>query len=196
MLSMDSNSHHRANHQAQSSTSGFLGQTTASPAPCTTECHAPFSTNASVVSTDCASSSVRYVSPASSASGSLLMPLNGSCHDRLSLSMVSEHSTKRGRDDCSDSEEDNNHKSAGLPKKTREHNYIVPRSIPETFTSAMGSLAARSVFGCNTDTGGGSNMRVHIRRQLSGSGLDPFLGGGDDSMEVDTEASRPRSMSL
>jgi hypothetical protein len=40
------------------------------------------------------------------------------------------------------------------------------------------------------------NLRVHLRRQLSGGQLDPFLGGDHDEMDVEAADSRPRSMSF
>lgn len=75
------------------------------------------------------------------------------------------------------------------PKRNRLNAYHAPRIVPKSFTSTMGSLAAG---------GGGhekSGLRVHNRRQLSGSKLDEYLGD-HDSMDVDTTEAKPRSMSF
>jgi len=114
----------------------------------------------------------------------------------LFSSKASDHS-KRGRDD---SESDGTYSCStettvpiALSKRTRDISYIAPRKIPNTFTSAVGSLAVSSM-----GSGGGTldrNRRVSFRRQLSGSKVESFLGGDHDAMDVETET-RPRSMSF
>lgn len=79
----------------------------------------------------------------------------------------------------------------GRAKRTRPNNYIAPRVVPTTFTSAMGSLVKN---GASTGSEK-SNSRVQLRRQLSGGNLDAYLGS-DDGMEVDIPEQRPRSMSF
>ncbi len=65
----------------------------------------------------------------------------------------------------------------GTPtKKKRSNNYVAPKKIPLTFNSQVAA--------------GG------LRRQLSSSKIETFLSSGDDGMDVEVEASRPRSMSL
>jgi hypothetical protein len=72
--------------------------------------------------------------------------------------------------------------SQPVSKKSRENTYIAPRKVPKSLISSMGSLA------------GGPGL---MRRQLSGSNIDPYLGD-HDSMDVESAAdsSRPRSMSF
>jgi hypothetical protein len=89
-------------------------------------------------------------------------------------------------------------------KRSRLATYTPPRQVPKnTFLSAMGSLAVAGAgangppsAAANGDGGGGA-ARVPVRRQLSGSKLEGFLGN-HDCMEVDesTDATRPRSMSF
>jgi hypothetical protein len=90
-------------------------------------------------------------------------------------------------------------------KRSRLATYTPPRQVPKnTFLATMGSLAvaAASVPPSSAGIGAatsnnGSVARVPIRRQLSGSKLEGFLGN-HDSMEVDESAdgTRPRSMSF
>ena len=68
-------------------------------------------------------------------------------------------------------------------KRSRGNTYIAPHKIPPSFTGAMGTLAP--------------HPHGKLRRQLSGSKLDGFLGSGDkDDMDVDMGDTRPRSMSF
>lgn len=123
-----------------------------------------------------------------------------------SISAVSDHSIKRFRNDSESS--DVSSYSICQPaqqqatKKSRGNAYVAPRKVPKSFVSEVGSLAAATVAqdtrGLNstgTSTLGSSMMRVHLRRQLSGGKLDPFLGD-HDAMDVDASDSRPRSMSF
>lgn len=71
----------------------------------------------------------------------------------------------------------------GTPtKKKRSNNYVAPKKIPLTFNSQVGAATAAAAGG--------------LRRQLSSSKIETFLSSGDDSMDVEVETSRPRSMSL
>ena len=96
-------------------------------------------------------------------------------------------------------------------KKNRPNTYIAPRKVAHNFLAAMGSLAANSQQQRPAaDSATMGFQRVPLRRQLSASKLDPFLSrhshhGGSDSMmmmtmddtnDMETEASRPRSMSF
>jgi hypothetical protein len=77
-------------------------------------------------------------------------------------------------------------------KRSRCNNYEAPREVKPSLLTAMGSLV-----------GGGDSklgIRVPLRRRLSGSAIDAFLGGSDN-MEMDQPSesaanSRPRSMSF
>jgi hypothetical protein len=95
-------------------------------------------------------------------------------------------------------------------KKSRGNAYIASRPVTKSFNSTMGSLVgltpcistnasststSSSVTACASNLSNNPNLRVHMRRQLSGSQLDPFLGDHDD-MEVEAADSRPRSMSF
>lgn len=82
-------------------------------------------------------------------------------------------------------------------KRRRAANYVPPRQVPKTVTSSMGSVAARGALGGGT--AGATNLRVHLRQQLSGSNLMEFLGNHDDKMDVAEDSAhdqRPRSMSF
>jgi hypothetical protein len=103
-------------------------------------------------------------------------------------------------------------------KRTRWNSYIAPRQIDSsTYTSQVGSLVVvpnSNGISNGGDGGGGLGSaqqqqqppqqppygtairQVGLRRQLSSSKIEAFLSGGDDSMDVDTEAVRPRSMSF
>eukprot|EP00980_Cylindrotheca_fusiformis_P025348 scaffold13478_cov132-Cylindrotheca_fusiformis.AAC.41 len=77
-------------------------------------------------------------------------------------------------------------------KRSRSNKYKAPREIKPSILSATGSLVG----------GVGPNMftRVPLRRQLSGSAIDAFLGVAD-SMDTDNPSDpagidRPRSMSF
>jgi hypothetical protein len=82
-------------------------------------------------------------------------------------------------------------------KKSRVNTYIAPRAAAKpSLIATLGSL----VGGPTGATGAASskshpNLRVHLRKQLSGGQLDPFLGD-HDSMDVETAENRPRSMSF
>lgn len=77
-------------------------------------------------------------------------------------------------------------------KRSRPNKYEAPREVKPSILSAMGSLV-----------GGGDSksfVRVPLRRQLSGSAIDAFLGASD-KMDMDQPAqpagtNRPRSMSF
>ena len=96
-------------------------------------------------------------------------------------------------------------------KKSRANNYIASRPVTKSLISTMGSLvgpphsvmtSSRSTSTSSSATTSASNLssnpdlRVHLRRQLSGGQLDPFLGGDHDEMDVEPADSRPRSMSF
>lgn len=74
-------------------------------------------------------------------------------------------------------------------KRSRSNNYQPPRQVPPSVTSAMGSLVGGSTQH--------NPLSVQLRRQLSGSRLDQYIGN-HDRMEVDavTSLQRPRSMSF
>ena len=92
--------------------------------------------------------------------------------------------------------------SSSPTKRNRPNTYIAPRKVPQTFLSAMGSLANNSTRPADSS----GFQRVPMRRQLSASKLDPYLSrhshhGGDNNMmlddtDMDMEATRPRSMSF
>lgn len=73
------------------------------------------------------------------------------------------------------------------PKKLRNNTYMAPRCLPPTFTSQTGSLVVAN--------NGNDPRQVGFRRQLSTSKIEVFLGD-HDAMDVDTETTRPRSMSF
>mmetsp|Transcript_24954 Transcript_24954/g.58126 ORF Transcript_24954/g.58126 Transcript_24954/m.58126 type:complete len:177 (+) Transcript_24954:135-665(+) len=80
--------------------------------------------------------------------------------------------------------------SSNRGKKKRSNEYRPPTKVPATFTSVLGSLV-----------GGGANQTnssVQMRRNLSGTQLDQFLGNEKDAMEDDTfdAPMRERSMSF
>ena len=79
-------------------------------------------------------------------------------------------------------------------KRRRNASYVPPREIPKTLISSVGSLAAAAAAPRGAP---GSNLRMGLRQQLSGSNLMEFLGR-DDDMEVEDQAheTRPRSMSF
>jgi hypothetical protein len=98
-------------------------------------------------------------------------------------------------------------------KKSRANNYIASRPVTKSLISTMGSLAgpppcvststrsdsnstSSSATACASNLSNNPNLRVHLRRQLSGGQLDPFLGGDHDDMDVEPADSRPRSMSF
>jgi hypothetical protein len=77
-------------------------------------------------------------------------------------------------------------------KRSRCNNYEAPREVKPSILTAMGSLVGEE----DSKLG----IRVPLRRRLSGSAIDAFLGGSDN-MEMDqpsesTATSRPRSMSF
>jgi hypothetical protein len=127
-----------------------------------------------------------------------IIPTNSVTVSSLSrLRHSSEHSTKRTRADSEEEEEEEaqvpmQQQMLLSPKKVRDNNYIAPRQVPNSLISSMGSLV-----GGSTSMGlQNNNLRVHMRRQLSGSQLDSFLGD-HDAMDVERPAeSRPRSMSF
>jgi hypothetical protein len=91
------------------------------------------------------------------------------------------------------------------PKKCRTNGYIAPRTVAKSFNSEIGSLAVTQNQQLQLNQQpqqyqfGQGNLRPHLRRQLSGSKIEAYLSiGGDhqDSMDVDGEGSRPRSMSF
>jgi hypothetical protein len=98
-------------------------------------------------------------------------------------------------------------------KKSRANDYIASRPVTKSLVSTMGSLVGPnpSVSTSSRSLGTGTsssatasasnlssnpNLRVHMRRQLSGGQLDPFLGGDHDEMDIEPADSRPRSMSF
>jgi hypothetical protein len=98
-------------------------------------------------------------------------------------------------------------------KKSRANNYIASRPVTKSLISTMGSLAgpppcvstntrsssesaSSSATAYASNLSSNPNLRVHLRRQLSGGQLDPFLGGDHDDMDVEPADSRPRSMSF
>lgn len=95
--------------------------------------------------------------------------------------------------------------SCALPssqqKRSRENKYVPPRKIPQTFTSVMGTLAVTSSSSASSSSGlvwgaTRAGKRVSLRRQLSGSNMEAFIGGDHDAMDVDNSETRPRSMSF
>jgi len=113
------------------------------------------------------------------------------------IGMHSSDHSKRGREDHSESSVDSTaaaplpvQPTLQSPKKTRNNAYIAPRTVPNSFISSMGTLVAPAAVP-------GSNLRVHMRRELSGGKIESFLGD-HDAMDVDTtsETTRPRSMSF
>lgn len=110
-------------------------------------------------------------------------------------SLSSSDSTKRGREDGANNTQHQDPVLAPpfLPpdKKSRANNYIAPHTYPNTFTSTMGTLVSS-----HASLNWSSSLRsVPLRRQLSGSQLESFLGDHDD-MDVDVSEQRPRSMSF
>lgn len=80
---------------------------------------------------------------------------------------------------------------ASSHKRSRPNHYQPPRQVPPSVTSAMGSLVGGSMQQ--------SNVSVQLRRQLSGSRLDQYIGNHDRMEEdntVGTASLRPRSMSF
>jgi hypothetical protein len=106
------------------------------------------------------------------------------CPSTNTLSVSSEHShIKRDRQDASTTPA-----VPTMAKRARSFNYRVPHTIPTTLISTMGTLAT-------TTTTSSSNLRVHLRKQLSGSKMEQFLGN-HDAMDVEPVETRPRSMSF
>lgn len=141
---------------------------------------------------------MNFVSPSSSATSTLS---TFSCHSHGTTK--SDHSVKRGRDqhesDSCVSDSDSFYQpppqqSSSPAKRTRQNAYIAPTQVdPKSLLSQMGSLAAAP----SSSTNNNSNLRVQFRRQLSGSNLESFfLGNSHDSMDVDTNDTRPRRMSF
>ena len=109
----------------------------------------------------------------------------------------SDHSKRGRREEQSESSDDSTapvQPALQSPKKTRCNTYIAPRTVPNSFINSMGTLVAPVPA---APSGGSSNLRVHMRRQLSGGKIESFLGD-HDAMDVDTtsESTRPRSMSF
>lgn len=67
-------------------------------------------------------------------------------------------------------------------KKSRSNQYAAPKIVKPSILTAMGSLV-----------GGGGLRDVPLRRQLSGSAIDAFLGG-HDNMETDQSSDHDKSM--
>jgi hypothetical protein len=96
-----------------------------------------------------------------------------------------------------------------LAKKSRNQYYIPPRQIPRSFVSQVGSLVVPkdtsassggihiSTHESNTNGSSVHPHRVGFRRQLSSSKIEALLSSVDhDSMDLDPETTRPRSMSF
>ena len=151
------------------------------------------------------SSPLHYVSPhySSDSSSTVFMPYtSSSSHSRTNNNdtAASEYG-KRSRDDVCTSF------VSTFKKRVRENAYLAPRSsTKKSLVSAVGTLASTSTMHVGNNNNNNDMMplsglvsdKVHHRKQLSGSGIEGFLGGGGDhdAMEVDVEATRPRSMSF
>lgn len=128
----------------------------------------------------------------------------------ISQSMTTSDHGKRGRDDEDTSSERFRHSSntmvsvpqsqqqdanSSFSKRSRENKYIAPRFIPQTVTSAMGTLtqsAHAPLFKSSSVT----DIRVDLRRQLSSSRIDSFISSKDqNSMDLDN-SERNRRMSF
>jgi hypothetical protein len=92
-----------------------------------------------------------------------------------------------------------------LAKKARNQYYIPPRQLPRSFASQVGSLVVPK--DCSSSSGGiiasthhdssANPHRIGFRRQLSSSKIEALLSSVDhDSMDLDPETTRPRSMSF
>jgi len=169
---------------------------------------------------------VHFISPTSSATSCLSTQSHSCGGSFATTGANSDHSNpKRGRDDSdSHSESGNSFQAAAVApppvaqshqqlheqqqqqqqqqpaaamKRTRANNYIAPKQVAKnSLLASMGSLAvpaAAAGFGGNNNDPAG--RRVQFRRQLSGSKLESFIGN-HDSMDVDKDESRPRSMSF
>ena len=107
--------------------------------------------------------------------------------------VVPQHSPSQGADDSA-------HSAHSSPcKKKRSNHYIAPREIAKTYNSEIGSLAAAAATQATQQQQGNNllgNMRLNLRRQLSGSKIESYLSNGcDEGMDID-DCSRPRSMSF
>ena len=85
-------------------------------------------------------------------------------------------------------------------KRSRSNLYMAPKQIPKnTFTSQVGSLVVNRQLQNPADKNDARQV-IGFRRQLSSSKIEAFLSANvndhDTDMEVDMEASRPRSMSF
>jgi hypothetical protein len=152
-----------------------------------------------------------YVSPASACPSA-------------SLSSASDHSVKRDRDDSHHIQLPLAPPAMSAAKRARSSEYRPAVKVPTTLISTMGTLAGcpqsvvmpMSAGGVSAAAaamvGGGSsspvtvaggmpavvvhsNLRVHLRRQLSGSKVEQFLGD-HDAMDIESADVRPRSMSF
>jgi hypothetical protein len=104
-----------------------------------------------------------------------------------SMPFISDHPEKRERDDGCNSTQHIPVARPSAQKKSRRNTYVAPRHVPATFTGQMGSLVVTKNIN--------DPRQVGFRRQLSSSKIEGFLGD-HDAMEVDTETTRPRSMSF
>ena len=100
---------------------------------------------------------------------------------------------KRGRECSVSSQEESSTQlqNNSIAKKTRSARTTAPQHVPKTFTSCVGSMVVPPLPGAVPQ-----NVVVGLRRQLSSGKIESFLSAGDDAMEVDTEATKPRSMSF